>query len=159
MDESSFNSTAAVIAGLAAGAISLVVTLALLLWRPRVFPLHPLYLVGSVFTIETTAAILSGLVAVLVVSAAYGTVIAALFNGFDASSWLPLWGAVAGAALSILTGVSLAYFRTVSPAARKGLVGDPGPFLLRYGKWQAAAMVLTHIVFGAITGALYDGLR
>lgn len=142
-------------AGLVGGLAALTLVMAMLYSSPRRFPLHPLYLIGSMFTIETTAALLSGLTTILVIAGLYGLVIAALFNGFDASGLLPLWGAVAGAALSIVTGTSLAYMRVISPAVRKGQVGDPGPFLARYGSWSVTQVIVAHALFGMVAGFIY----
>lgn len=156
MNEITLNTSAAIIAGVSSGAVALVVTMAMLAWSPKRFPLHPLYLVGSTFSIETTSAMFNGLVVILSVAGAYGIVIAGLFVGFDASSLLPAWGGLAGAALSILTGTSIAYLRVVNPAIRKGLVSDPGPFLIRYGGWSPIQVIAVHVVFGAVAGAIYS---
>lgn len=159
MNEITLNTIGAIVAGISGGAVAVALTIVMLAVAPKRFPLHPLYLVGSIFSIETTSALLNGLLVILSISGAYGIVIAALFVGFETSSFLPLWGGLAGAALSILTGTSVAYLRVVNPAIRKGLVGDPGPFVIRYGGWQVAAVVLSHVIFGLVTGAVYAVLK
>lgn len=149
------NAGAAAAAGLAAGFLALLLMMALLILQPRRFPLNPLYLTGAVFSINATTAYIAGLVVILAVAAGYGVVIAAVFEGFELTSALPLWGAVIGGVLSIITGTSTAYLRVLSPAVRNGLLGDPGPFLISYGRWPVAELFASHVLFGLITGALY----
>ena len=158
LEQTTLNAGAALASGLIAGAVTLLLLLGLLTAQPRRFPLNPLYLTGSLFTIETTQSYAAGLVATLAVSSGYGVVIAAVFVGFGADGLLPLWGALAGSVLSLVTGSSLAYMRTVSPVVRRGLIGDPGPFLLRYGRWSATELLASHALFGLVAGAVYSVL-
>lgn len=145
----------ALVAGLAAAFITLLIIMVALAVAPVRFPLNPLYLVGSAVSIETTTAYVAGLVIILVTGAAYGLLVSAVFSGFQVTELEPLWGAVTGLFLSVITGTTLAYGRTLNRAVRAGQVGDPGPFLVRYGKLTAGEFIVAHMVFGLITAVIY----
>lgn len=145
----------ALLAGLISTLIVLIAVVAMLVTMPTRFPLNPLYLTGSAFSIDTTAAYLSGLGILLTVGTGYGIFVSAVLTGFEVQSLEPLWGGLAGAVLSIVTGTTFAYSRSLNRAVRVGYVGDPGPFLLRYGAPSAAQFVVSHILFGLIAATLY----
>lgn len=142
-------------AGIFAALVTLIALIVMLAIMPRRFPMNPLYLVGSAFSINTTTAYISGLVIFLVGGLAYGSFVAASLVGFEALGRHYLWGAGAGLFLLIVTGTTLAYARNLNRAVRAGQVGDPGPFLVRYGKYSVAQLVFAHMLFGAVAGQLY----
>ena len=145
----------AILAGLISTLIILAAVIAMLAVMPTRFPLNPLYLAGSAFSIDTTVAYLSGISVTVVVGIGYGIFVSAALTGFQAQNLEFAWGGVAGAVLSIVTGTTFAYSRSLNRAVRTGLVGDPGPFLLRYGRDSAIQLVFSHILFGVTTATLY----
>ncbi len=154
--ELTFQFDAAVLSGLIAGLATLMLLVLMLATMPVRFPLNPLYIVGSAFSIDTTPAYLWGLAALLIGSIAYGCFIGAVQVGFEIESFRYQWGAVTGLVLSIVTGTTLAYSRNLNRAVRAGYVNDPGPFLLRYGVNSAVQIALAHAIFGALAGQLYS---
>lgn len=153
--EVTFQIGPALIAGLIASFVVIVLVIGMLAIAPTRFPLNPLYLIGSSISIDTTLAYGIGLILLLVTGTAYGIFVAAVFTGFEVENLEFLWGAVTGLALSIVTGTTLAYARNLNRAVRAGQVGDPGPFLVRYGNASAVQLVFGHALFGSITGVLY----
>ncbi len=153
--ELAFRFGAVVPSALIAGAVALFVVMAMLAVMPTRFPANPLYLVGSAFSIETTAAYLWGLLAYFGGALGFGCVVAAVLVGFEVERFEFAWGIGAGIFLALVSGTTLAYARTLNRAVRAGLVSDPAPFLLRYGKGSAAQLVLAHALFGAVAGQLY----
>ncbi len=148
----------AIIAGLISGSAVVVIAVAMLALAPTRFPANPLYLIGSVFSIDTTKAYLAGLVFLLLAGTGYGIVISAALTGFEVDGLEFLWGGVVGAILSIVTGTTFAYSRSLNRAVRTGYVGDPGPFLLKYGATSMFQLIGLHVVFGVLTGTLYASL-
>lgn len=157
-DEVTLQLGPAVLAGVVASFVVLATMVVMLAVAPTRFPANPLYLTGSSFSIDTTLAYGLGLSLILVTGAAYGAVVSAVLIGFEVESLESLWGAVAGIALSIVSGTTLGYARSLNRAVRAGQVGDPGPFLIRYGSNSAAQFAAAHALFGAITGSLYAAL-
>ncbi len=146
----------AAVAGLIAVLAVLLPVMLMLAFLPLRFPMNPLYLLGSAVTIETTYAYLSGLLMFLVGGVLYGSVVAAVQVGFEVASLAFLFGAATGGALFIVSGTTFAYSRALHRGVRIGLIGDPGPFLLRYGKATLAQLAVAHILFGAVAGQLYQ---
>lgn len=157
-NEVTFQLGPAVLAGVVASFVVLVAMIVMLAVAPRRFPANPLYLTGSAFSIDTTLAYGLGLSLILVTGAAYGAVVSAVLTGFEAESLEFLWGAAAGIALSIVSGTTLGYARSLNRAVRAGQVGDPGPFLIRYGHTSFAQFAAAHVLFGIISGSLYAAL-
>ncbi len=158
MTEAAFEPDAAVVAGLIAGAATLLAVILMLAVRPRTFPFNPLYLTGSAVSIETLPAYGFGLVVWFAVSAGYGCITAAVLTGFEVSGTQIAFGAATSLFLSVITGTTLAYSRSLNRSIRSGMVGDPGPFLLRYGRASALQLIAAHIVFGALAAEIYTGM-
>lgn len=155
-DEVTFQLGPALLAGFVSSFVVLIVIIMMLAVAPTRFPVNPLYLMGSAFSIDTTAAYGLGLSLILLSGIAYGIVVSAVLTGFEAESLEFLWGAIAGAALSVVSGTTLAYARTLNRAVRSGQVGDPGPFLVRYGKPSVGQFTVAHVLFGAVSAQVYS---
>jgi hypothetical protein len=158
MDNVAFSIGPALLAGVISTVVVLVLLMVTLAVTPTRFPLNPLYLIGSAFSIDTTAAYGLGLGVLLIVGAAYGGVVSAVCSGFHITEFEFLWGALTGVVLSIVTGTTLAYARSLNRAVRSGQIGDPGPFLIRYGPWSVAQLVFSHVLLGTVAGAVYATL-
>lgn len=154
-DEAAFQIAPALLAGLISTVVFLIAVMVMLAVLPTRFPLNPLFLIGSSFSIDTTAAYIAGLGTVLLSGIGYGIVVSAVLTGFQVSGLEPLWGAAAGFTLSIVSGTTFAYSRSLNRHVRTGYVGDPGPFLLRYGGLSVAQLVIAHVLFGALVTTLY----
>ena len=158
MEDITFKLGPALVAGVVSSAGTTFLLFAMLAIAPTRFPLNPLYLVGSAFSIDTTPAYIWGFGVLLLAGAAYGVVVSAVFTGFQVDSFEFLWGAVTGGVLSVVSGTTLAYLRSLNRAVRAGQVGDPGLFLIRYGPWSVTQLVVAHVLFGTITGGMYATL-
>ena len=158
MDDVIFEIGPALMAGMITAIALLILMIVMLALAPTRFPLNPLYLTGSAFSIDTTVAYSFGLGVLLLIGAAYGVFVSAVFTGFQVAEFEFLWGAPTGAALSVVTGTTLAYGRSFNRAVRAEQVGDPGPFLICYGRWSVTQLIGSHILFGMIAGAVYAAL-
>ncbi|MDA1296727.1 MAG: hypothetical protein O3B04_01825 [Chloroflexi bacterium] len=158
MDDVTFQFVPALVAGIAATVAALLVLMVMLAVAPTLFPFNPLYLIGSAFSIDTTSAYGWALGVLLLIGAAYGVFVSAVFTGFQVTELEFLWGALTGAALSVVIGTTLAYARSLNRAVRAGQVGEPGPFLLRYGWRSVTQLVAVHVLFGLIAGVVYTTL-
>lgn len=147
----SVNVLGVVVAGLA-GTLGLTVVM-LLTTAMGVARLNFPMLLGSMFTRPGPAALATGLLWHFM----NGVVFAALYAlAFAALSIAPSWssGAAFGVVHTILGGVLLGLVGTVHPLIRKGQMPAPRAFGTRYGARGVVVLLVSHLVFGAIVGAL-----
>ncbi|MFQ5557597.1 MAG: hypothetical protein ACE5GB_08850 [Acidimicrobiales bacterium] len=99
-----------------------------------------------------------GLMMHAMMGAAFGLVHAGLLHAFDPSS------GGAGAGLGILIGAVHGVIVTGGmptmltmghPLVKDGTVSAPGPAMTGFGKMTPMGMVLAHVVYGLVTGAIY----
>ena len=71
----------------------------------------------------------------------------------------PGWdtGAVVGLAHGTLAAAALPLLGTISASVRSGPLPHPGLFGLNWGRFTPAAVVLGHVVYGGIVGAVLAG--
>ena len=146
---------AALLGGLAGLAAWLAVAYACHLAWPRRFTFNPLYFLGAAFTIETTQAYAIGLAIALAVSEAYALFLGALIFGFGAAGAGWFVGIAGGAALSVVTGATLAYSELLHRGVRSGNIGAPGMFAINHGRTGTATLIGWHLVFGLVAAAIY----
>lgn len=149
---------AALLGGLAGLAAWLAVAYGCHLAWPRRFTFNPLYFLGAALTIETTQAYAIGIAITLMVSEAYALFLGALVYGFDAGGMGWLVGAIGGAALSVVSGATLAYSELLHRGVRSGNLGAPGMFAINHGRVGVTALVGWHMVFGLVVGAVYSAM-
>ena len=123
--------------------------------RPTHDQLRVVTLIGSAFTPKPIGQQLIGRAILFVVGACYGVFTSAVIYAFEveAAGWL--FGVCASVLLWVLTGVSLTYFRLLHPRIRKGEIKAPGPFGLAYSRQSAAMLLIAHLIFGFVCGAVY----
>ena len=102
-----------------------------------------------------------GLMMHLMMSAAFGIAHAGLLHAFDPSSTGAatglgvLFGAVHGLIVTIAMPMML---KMRHPLVKSGEQDDPGPFMTGMGKMTPVGMVMGHVVFGLVAGAVYASL-
>ncbi len=101
-----------------------------------------------------------GLMVHLMMGAGFGLLHAGLLHAFDPSSG----GAAAG--IGILIGVVHGMIVTVMmpmmltmahPLVKDGTIDPPGPAMTGFGKMTPMGMVVGHLVYGLVLGAIYVG--
>lgn len=102
-----------------------------------------------------------GLMMHLMMGAMFGLVHAGILHAFDATSvgaGLGLGiviGLVHGA---IITGIMPIMLTMAHPLVKNGTMDQPGTMMTGYGQMTPMGMVMAHIVFGLVTGAVYVAL-
>jgi len=106
-------------------------------------------------------AYVTGLMAHLAMSAAFGLVHVGLLHAFgvassgDALLWGLGIGAVHGAIVLMAMPMAL---NLMHPLVRSGEMAAPGVLMRGFGSMTPMGMLAAHIVFGIVTGAVYAGL-
>ena len=115
-------------------------------------------LIGSAFTPKTFGQQLIGRSVLLFIGVFYGIFTSAVIYAFEVEATAWLYGAIVSVCLWVLTGVSLTYFRLLHPRIRKGEIKAPGPFALSYSRQHAAMLLIAHLIFGLVCGAVYGNI-
>jgi len=103
----------------------------------------------------------AGLMAHLGMSAAFGLAHVGLLHAFgvtssgDALLWGMAIGAVHGAIILMAMPMAL---EMMHPLVRSGEMPKPGMLMRGFGSMTPVGMLVAHIVFGVVTGAVYSGL-
>ncbi len=101
-----------------------------------------------------------GLMMHLMMGAAFGLLHTGLLHAFDPTSTGAatglgiLIGAVHG---MIVTGGMPIMLRMGHPLVKDGTIDDPGPAMTGFGKMTPIGMVMAHVVYGIVVGAIYAG--
>jgi hypothetical protein len=123
-----------------------------------------MYMQGTMFTAKRGPAMVIGAVMHLVVMSAIvlGSVYALLFDWLDISAGNAWWvGALFGVAHGILGGLVMAMMPAIHPrmgaADSSGAVTlkAPGPFGRNYGSATPPGMLMGHVIYGLVLGAVY----
>lgn len=85
----------------------------------------------------------------------FGLLYAALFEALDISAGI-LWGGFFGLVHGLVAGMALGMMPAMHPRMGEGQVlTAPGPFAVKWGGMLPAGIIMLHIVFGAVVGAIY----
>ena len=106
------------------------------------------------------SAYMIGLMMHLMMGAVFGIVHAAVLTGFDPSSNGAAvgLGVVIGAVHGMIVTAMMPPMLTMAhPLVRSGEMPQPGNLMTGLGKMTPMGMVMAHIVFGVVTGAIYAG--
>jgi hypothetical protein len=123
-----------------------------------------MYMQGTMFTAKRGPAMAIGAVTHLVVMSGIvlGSVYALLFTWLDISAGNAWWvGALFGVVHGILGGLAMAMMPAVHPrmgAADSGgavTLKPPGLFARNYGSATPPGMVMAHVIYGLVLGAVY----
>jgi hypothetical protein len=169
-----FNFWAAVVAGIAGGAVmSLLMTMAR---KKGMTSMDIAVIEGAFFTDDRDKAKKIGMFMHLVVMSGivFGSIYAALYAGFDISddnAWW--WGLIFGAVHGVVAGVGMAMMPMMHPkmsrepvtAGAGGRGGGehleltpPGPFGKNMGKATPVGLVMNHMVYGLVVGLVYGAI-
>ena len=123
--------------------------------RPSHNEIRVITLIGSAFTQNSFRQQLVGRAVLFAVGAFYGIFNSAVAYAFELERLAWLIGVVVAVLLWVLTGITLTYFRLLHPRIRKGEMKAPGPFGLNYSRRSAAMLLVAHVIFGVVCGAVY----
>ncbi len=101
-----------------------------------------------------------GLMVHLMMGAAFGLVHAGLLHAFDPSSSGAAvgLGILIGAVHGIIVTVMMPMMLTMGhPLVKDGTIADPGTAMMGFGKMTPMGMVVGHVVYGLVLGAIYVG--
>ena len=123
--------------------------------RPRHDNIRIVMMIGSAFTTKPFAQQFYGRFVLFLVGICYGIFTSAVIYAFESESIGWLVGPVVSVLLWVLTGATLTYFRILHPKIRSGEIKAPGPFALGYSRQSAVMLLVAHLIFGTVCGAVY----
>lgn len=111
--------------------------------------------IGSAFTSKPFGQQVIGRGVLFLVGIFYGIFTSAVIYAFESEAIGWLLGGFVSVLLWVLTGVTLTYFRILHPKMRSGEMKAPGPFALAYSRRSAVMLLVAHLIFGTVCGAVY----
>lgn len=156
-----FNFTAALIAGLSAWLVASAV-LAIWEWSRRNADIHllnPLDLAGGIITDQPPLKHIIGALLLLITGQGYAIFISAFIYAWESYDYAWLIGIATGLALSVVSGVTLAYARLWHRGVRDGSRRHPRAFALGLSREAAIQLFVAHLIFGAVAGTVYTALE
>ncbi len=165
-----FDATAAIIAGLIAGAIMVVPLYMGLAMMPSQMKMNLFLLLGTMMltskpmayaTGGTTSpnkplAYVVGAMVHAVMSIAIALIHVAVYEAFDLETDLAAWGVLFGFVHWVIVGMGLGMMRFMHPLIRSGEMDDPGAFALKFPAMTAIGFFMLHIVFGVLVATFYE---
>ena len=148
----------AIIGGLIGTFASIVVLQVWEVARPSESHMGIVSLIGSAFTRKSFGQQLIGRSVLLVIGIFYGIFTSAVIYAFEVETTAWIYGAFVSVFLWVLTGISLTYFRLLHPRIRSEEIKAPGPFALGYSRQYAAVLLIAHLIFGFVCGAVYGNI-
>jgi hypothetical protein len=142
-------------AGLLAGAVMSAVLYLTVAIAPGQMRLDLFRLLGTLAFPRGAAVYVCGAVVHAALSVAAGLVYLAVFQRLQLASNLAAWGAAFGLVHYLLAGMALVVLPEVHPRVRAGELPAPGAYALKYSPATAAGLLLLHLLYGALVGALY----
>lgn len=87
------------------------------------------------------------------------TVLPALFRAFLGFWTGPAWvgGLIFGGVIGLVVAASLPVYGTISACVRSGVIPNPGPFGIGWGRLTPGIIFAGHMIYGAIFGAVFAG--
>ncbi len=101
-----------------------------------------------------------GLMMHVMMGAGFGLIHAGLLHAFDPSSTGAATGLgiLIGAVHGLLVAVMMPTMLTMGhPLVKDGTISAPGPAMTGFGKMTPMGMVVAHLVYGLVIGAIYVG--
>lgn len=149
----------AIIAGLAATAVmTILMYMGPLMGIRMDMPL----MLGTMVMAPGPMARAAGMVMHFMSGALFFVVYAALFNAFGLESSIVGWAALFGAMHGVMAGIMMTMMGAMHPRMAASTAGGstdtltaPGFFGVNYGTMAPMAIIMLHIVFGAVAGAIY----
>ncbi|MEX2229982.1 MAG: hypothetical protein WEB13_10140 [Dehalococcoidia bacterium] len=122
-------------------------------------------MLGTMLMPRGTAAWLVGVMVHLMMGAIFFVVYAALFDAFAIESGIVGWAALFGAVHGVIAGMALGMMPMMHPRLEttpagggppsSGGVPAPGIFARNLGPIGPVAIIVLHVVFGAVAGVVY----
>jgi hypothetical protein len=149
----------AVVAGLAATA---VMTAMLYMGFAMGMKMDMPMMLGTMFLPKGPAAWLLGLMMHFAMGVAFLIVYAALFDAFGLEDGLAGWGALFGLVHGVIAGMAMGMMGMMHPRMARAAAGggggsipDPGLFAVHVAAMAPMAVLVMHVIYGAVGGAIY----
>ena len=154
----SFDSGAAVGAGLIGGAVMSMLLYMGIAMMPRQMKMNLFLMLGTMVFRDRTMAYATGAMMHAVMSIAFGLIHVAFFTAFGLETALAAWGILFGFVHWLVSGMGLGMIPAMHPLIRRGEMDPPGTFALNYPSMTAMGFFMLHILFGVLVAAVYSGL-
>ena len=152
-----YNASAAIGAGLLAGAIMLIPIYLGRMMMPEQMKMDLLKTLGTMMMPVSGMTYGVGLVVHAMMSIVFALVHVAFFQLFDIDSDYALWGLLFGAVHWVGAGMAFGMMNSsVHRGIRDGAVQAPGFFGLNMGMMTAIGILMVHLLFGVLVGAFYE---
>ncbi len=119
-------------------------------------------MLGTMFLPKGPAAWLLGLMMHFAMGVAFLIVYAVLFDAFGLEDGLAGWGALFGLVHGVVAGTFMGMIGMMHPRVARAAVGDggdsipdPGLFAVRVAAMAPMAVLVMHVIYGAVGGAIY----
>lgn len=150
-----FDFARAAVAGLAGGAVMVVLLYGAIAMMPSVMRMNMMALLGGMLGLTGATGFIVGLMIHAMMSVAFGAAHVAVFVAADAEEITWLGGAAVGLVHALIAGTMLAGMPMMHPLIRAGRMEAPGPFGWSLGPMNAVGFIMLHIVFGIVVALVY----
>ena len=152
-----FNASAAVYAGLIAGAVMLIPIYMGRMMMPAQMKMDLLKMLGTMLMPVSGMTYGVGLVIHAMMSIIFASVHASFYLWFDIDGNLAVWGLLFGVVHWMMVGVAFGMMKSsVHRGIRDGAVEAPGFFGLNMGMMTAVGILMVHLVYGVLVGVFYE---
>ncbi len=152
-----YNASAAIGAGLLAGAIMLIPIYLGRMMMPDQMKMDLLKMLGTMMMPVSGMTYGIGLMIHAAMSIIFALVHVAFFQLFDIDSSYALWGLLFGAVHWAGVGIAFGMMKSsVHRGIRDGAVQAPGFFGLDMGMMTAVGILMVHLIYGVLVGAFYE---
>lgn len=116
---------------------------------------------GTMFFPKGAAAWVVGLMMHLMMGVVFFIIYAALFTAFGIESGIIGWSALFGAIHALMAGAAFGMMPSVhprmatEPKSSPRTVSAPGYFGVKLGMMGPAALIVVHVIYGVVAGAIY----
>ena len=104
-------------------------------------------LLGTMMLPDGAMAYLAGAMIHAMMSIVFGLIHVAIYAAFDLESNLAAWGLLFGAIHWMVVGMALGMIPPMHLGIKKGIIGAPGMFALRYPTMTVGGFLMLHLMF------------
>ena len=154
----SFDTGAAVGAGLIGGGVMSVLLYMGIAMMPRQMKMNLFLMLGTMMFRKGAMAVVAGGMMHAAMSVVFGLIHVALYTAFGLESALVAWGILFGFAHWLVSGMGLGMIPAMHPVIKRGEMDAPGAFALNYPSMTVMGFFMLHILFGILVGTFYTVL-
>ena len=152
-----YNASAAIVAGLIAGAVMLVPIYLGRMMMPAQMKMDLLKMLGTMMMPVSGMTYGIGLVVHAMMSIIFASVHASFYLWLDIDGDLALWGLLFGAVHWVIVGIAFGMITSSTHRGiRDGAVQAPGFFGLNMGMMTAVGILMVHLIYGVLVGVFYE---